>query len=92
MGQIQQEFILSLSKDDTATINQLVVLSNLESANSEMIKQGLDRTQRFETLHQMATEQLSLLDRSNAEHKFRKVLPSNVEGLLPGSDTPPLLE
>lgn len=69
---------------DTATINQLVVLSNLESANSEMIKQGLGRTQRFETLHQMVTEQLSLLDRSNAEHKFRK--------LLPGSDTPQLPE
>ena len=84
MGQIQQEFILSLSKDDTATINQLVVLSNLESANSEMIKQGIDRPQRFETLHQMATEQLALLDRSNAEHKFRK--------LLPGSDTPQLPE
>ena len=35
---------------------------------------GTNRPQRFETLHQMATEQLALLDRSNAEHKFRKLL------------------
>lgn len=59
---------------DTATINQLVVLSNMESANSEMIKQGLGRSERFEALHKMAKEQLTLLDRSNAEHKFRKLL------------------
>lgn len=69
---------------DTATINQLVVLSNMESANSEMIKQGLGRSERFEALHKMATEQLSLLDRSNAENKFRK--------LLPGGDSPKSLE
>lgn len=60
---------------DTATINQLVVLSNMESANGEMIKQGVDRRERFETLRKMAEEQLTLLNRSNAEHKFRKLLP-----------------
>lgn len=64
---------------DTASINQLVVLSNMESTNSEMIKQGLTRSERFEALHKMAIEQLELLDRSNAEYKFRK--------LLPGSDS-----
>lgn len=47
----------------------------MESANSEMIKQGIDRPKRFESLHQMAQEQLALLDCSNAEHKFRKLLP-----------------
>lgn len=60
---------------DTASINQLVVLSNMESANSEMIKQNISRTERYEYLHKMAEEQLSLFDRSNAEHKFRKLLP-----------------
>ena len=69
---------------DTATINQLVVLSNMESANSEMLKQGIDRQERYRILQKMATEQLALFDRSNAEHKFRK--------LLPGSDTPMLPE
>lgn len=69
---------------DTATINQLVVLSNMESANSEMIRQGISRAERFEALHTMAAEQLQLLDRANVEHKFRK--------LLPGSDKPNNLE
>lgn len=62
---------------DTATINQLVVLSNMESFNSEMIKNGISRQDRFEALHKMAVEQLALFDRSNAEHKFRKLLPEN---------------
>lgn len=66
------------------TINQLVVLSNMESANSEMLKQGIDRQERYRILQKMATEQLALFDRSNAEHKFRK--------LLPGGDTPMLPE
>lgn len=62
---------------DTATINQLVVLSNLESANSEMIKQNMSRQERYQVLHKMAAEQISLFDQSNAEHKFRKLLPEN---------------
>ena len=65
---------------DAATINQLVVLSNLESANSEMIKQGRERHERFEVLKKMAEEQLALFDRSNAEHKFRKLLPGGEIG------------
>lgn len=68
---------------DTATINQLVVLSNMESANSELIKQGLSRQDRYDTLHRIAQEQLSLLDRSNAEHKFRKLLPGAENSQLP---------
>lgn len=60
---------------DTASINQLVVLSNMESANSEMIKKNIPRQERFEILKQMATEQLALFDQSNSEHKFRKLLP-----------------
>lgn len=35
---------------DTATINQLVVLSNMESYNSELIKQGAGRQVRFNIL------------------------------------------
>lgn len=62
---------------DTASINQLVVLSNMESANSEMIKQGLTRQERYKILSKMAKEQLALFDRSNVEHKFRKLLSNN---------------
>ncbi len=58
---------------DTASINQLVVLANMESYNSEMIKHGILRGERFRILHRMAEEQLRLLDKSNAEQNFRKL-------------------
>ncbi len=41
---------------DTASINQLVVLTNLESLNAEMIKQNISRTDRFTALHRVAGE------------------------------------
>ncbi len=69
-----------LNMRDMASINQLVVLSNIESANAEMLKQGVERSQRFNLLSKMAHEQLETLDKCNAEQRFRK--------LLPGSDTP----
>lgn len=58
---------------DTASINQLVVLSNLESINSELIKQGLERDERFAALNRIASEQLRVLSEANAEHNFRKI-------------------
>ena len=64
---------------ETASINQLVVLSNMESANSEMIKRGLSREQRFGILHKMAKEQLKVLDTENIEQRFRKILPDSIK-------------
>lgn len=64
---------------ETASINQLVVLSNMESANSEMIKRGLSREQRFGVLHKMAKEQLKVLDTKNIEQRFRKIIPDNTK-------------
>lgn len=64
---------------ETASINQLVVLSNIESANSEMIKRGFSREQRFEVLHKMAKEQLEVLDTKNIEQKFRKIIPESTK-------------
>ena len=58
---------------DTATINQLVVLSNIEAMNSELIKQGVGRKERMVFLHRVAKEQLSVLDENNIEQKFRKL-------------------
>ena len=43
---------------DCANINQLILLSNLESINSIMIKQGTDRKTRFGYLQQLAKEQM----------------------------------
>ncbi len=43
---------------DEATIQQLIVLSNLESMNAELIKQGLAQNQRLVMLNKMAIEQM----------------------------------
>lgn len=58
---------------DTATINQLVVFSNIESYNAQLIKDGLNIDERKRILHKAAKEQLRTLNENNAEHKFRKL-------------------
>jgi len=46
---------------DYATYRQLIVLSNLESMNAELIKLGLSRADRAIRLYKMACEQLEVL-------------------------------
>ena len=46
---------------DYATIQQLIVLSNLESMNAELIKQGIPQSDRLRRLNTMAIEQLTTL-------------------------------
>ena len=53
--------------------NELVVLSNMESLNSELIKQGMPRDVRYEVLHRMSEEQLKVLNDQNAEYRFKKL-------------------
>lgn len=67
---------------DTATINQLVVMANLESMNAELIKRNMDRTKRLKILRKMAQEQLVSLNTHNAEHKFQKILTAPFDGLV----------
>ena len=50
---------------DYATINELTVLSNLESHNAELIKEGKSKEERFEILSKIAKYQLDILN--NAE-------------------------
>ena len=68
---------------DTASINQLVVLSNMEVLNSEMIKQGVEKIKRLNLLHKMAKEQMAALDKSNAEQRFRKLVAETQKKELP---------
>ena len=46
---------------DFATIEQLVVLSNLESINAMLIQQGLTTSERLEQLNQIAITQIKSL-------------------------------
>lgn len=47
---------------DFATISELTVLSNLESHNAQMIKEGKDKEERFKILEEIAEYQLGVLN------------------------------
>ena len=61
---------------DYASINELTVLSNLESHNAELIKEWKSKEERFEILNEIAKYQLDILN--NAEKI--KLLGNNKEG------------
>jgi hypothetical protein len=57
---------------DYATIEQLIVLTNLESLNSVLIKQGLIPNERLKILNQTAIEQMTVLIKQNVTKKLLK--------------------
>ncbi len=59
---------------DFATINELTVLSNLESHNAELIKNGKTKEERFTILSSIANYQLEILNKSTETIK----IPENV--------------
>lgn len=62
-----------LNLRDTASINQLIVLSNMEVVNAELIKRGVERTERFAFLQQMAIDELQSLNKTNVEQQFKRL-------------------
>jgi hypothetical protein len=58
---------------DFASINELAVLSNIESLNAELIKKGIGKTERFIQLREMAVYQLEILDKKNALKAMKKL-------------------
>jgi KilA-N domain len=58
---------------DIASDIQLTVLSNIESHNSELIKQGLDQAERFEILEKIASEQLTILYDHQQQAVFKSI-------------------
>lgn len=55
---------------DYANILQLVILSNLENINSEMISQGIEQKTRLERLNEIAKKQYNILQDSNGIKKI----------------------
>ena len=53
-----------------ANILQLVILSNLENLNAEMIEQGLEQNKRLERLNAIAKKQYLILQGSNVIKKI----------------------
>jgi hypothetical protein len=58
---------------DFASINELAVLSNIESLNAELIKKGIEKADRFMQLREMAVYQLEILDKKNALKALKKL-------------------
>lgn len=57
---------------DIASINELVVLTNLENLNAEMIRTGLAKQERFQQLAVIAKRQLEIFDKLDVMKSLKK--------------------
>jgi hypothetical protein len=60
---------------DKASIEQLVVLSNMESINSVLIRQGLPQSERLVQLNKIAISQMTSLVNARSMESFKKLKP-----------------
>ena len=67
---------------DYANILQLIILSNLENLNSEMIAQGLDQKTRLENLNKIAKKQYNILQDSNSVRRIEMLDNENNSNIL----------
>jgi hypothetical protein len=58
---------------DFSSINELVVLSNLENLNSIMISENVDKIDRFKQLRKVAISQLKTLDNKDFMKSIKKL-------------------
>jgi hypothetical protein len=71
---------------DFSSITDLLIMSNLESLNSEMIKLNTPKKDRFKLLHNMAIEQREKFDKVDMIKSIKKSDPTtylNAENLTP---------
>ncbi len=66
---------------DYANILQLVILSNLENLNAEMIEQGIPQKSRLESLNKIAKKQYDILQDSNSIKRIEALDDSNLKRL-----------
>lgn len=57
---------------DIASINELAILSNLESANADMIREGIEKKDRFQKLYKVAQYQKEILDKQDFLKSIKK--------------------
>lgn len=57
---------------DSASIVELIVISNAESLNAEMIKDGKSKQERFEKIQQMARDQMKVLSKNDTLKALKK--------------------
>jgi KilA-N domain len=79
-----QHALNSKNMRDFSSITDLLIMSNLESLNSEMIKLGTPKEQRFQILHKMAVDQREKFDKVDMIKSIKKSNPEtylNAENL-----------
>jgi hypothetical protein len=64
--QWKNEWNSSGNMRDIATIQQLIVLANMESMNAELIRQWFDQSKRISLLNQLAIQQMKSLLESHS--------------------------
>ncbi len=64
---------------DYASVEQLIVLVNLESMNADMIRQGLSPQERLKKLRNVAYYQLNSLYNSNAANRLKNSIQNQIE-------------
>jgi hypothetical protein len=57
---------------DIASINELAILSNLESANADMIREAVNKKERFAKLYKIARYQKEILDKQDFLKSLKK--------------------
>ena len=68
--ELNKELAKNSNMRDYATINELTVLSNLETHNAEMIKLGKTKEERFDILSKIADYQLTILNKKEEKQKL----------------------
>ena len=64
---------------DYATVEQLIVLVNLESMNADLIREGVSADERLKKLRSVAYYQLNSLQNSNAAEKLKENIQKQLE-------------
>lgn len=64
---------------DFASVEQLIVLVNLESMNADLIRQGIPAEERIQKLRSVAYYQLHSLTSSNAANKLKQDIQNKLE-------------
>ena len=64
---------------DFASVEQLIVLVNLESMNADLIREGVPANERIQKLRSVAYYQLHSLETNNAAKKLKKSIQHKLE-------------
>ena len=68
---------------DYANILQLVILTNLENLNAEMINQGICQSKRLERLNKIAKKQYEILQNSKGIKEFANLDKKGISPSMP---------